>query len=186
MATFGTDLTREDADSYDEYVSGLVEKLSIIHNYWAAKSLEIKNKAADAEIDSFTKLELNDLCVRVSYIGGRRMVHGTVRIQSEIGSNTFLVRDEHGKLFKCHGYQLLKVFEHPFRPNAITTIRSIDLYHDEYYVIEKILDYNPERSYLVQWQGYPSSYNSWQRSSDTPSAFRNEMARIRKLRTSSE
>ena len=187
MATFGSDpdRIRSDLVSYDEYVDRLKEKILTIRDYWSSKSMEIKNRASDRECSGmFDNLEPNDLCVRVSYISGRRMTHGTVRINSKIGSNTYRVIDENGNLIKCHGYQLLKIFDHPHRQVATSTTRPNlhDVDPDDYYIIEKVLDFDPQRGYLVKWANFPSSSNSWQKATDMPAAFRKEMAKVRAQR----
>jgi len=171
MATFGAVPERIDSPDYGEYVAKLKEKLSVIHDYWSSKSMEVKNRAADLEcLGIFDGLEPNDLCVRVTYISGRRMIHGTVRVVSKIGSNTYEVYDESGNLIICHGYQLIKVFDHPNRVTKTSTTSTLanDVDNNEYFVIEKILDYDPKRGYLVKWRDYSENFNSWQRAVDMP------------------
>lgn len=67
------------------------------------------NHAQDRECSGyFDEIEPNDVCVRVSYISGQRMVHGTVLIVWKIGTNTYLVKTVSGETVRCHGYQLRK------------------------------------------------------------------------------
>lgn len=49
------------------------------------------------------------------------------------------------------------------------------------YLIEKVLEYHPNRGYLVQWKDFQESENTWQKASAMPGGFRQEMrhARIR-------
>jgi hypothetical protein len=46
-----------------------------------------------------------------------------------------------------------------------------------FYPIEKVLEYNPTKDYLVHWKGYPASERSWQRPADMPEepSIREEM-----------
>ncbi len=183
MSTFGFVESRTDSGSYDEYVIKLKDKLKVIHDYWSSKSMEVKNRAADLECSGhFDCLEPHDLCVRVSYISGRRMNHGTVRVNAKIGTNTYSVYDENGNLITCHGYQLIKIFDHPNRHTyqSTTMTNTHDADDGEYFEIEKILDFDPEKGYLVKWKDYPPSFNSWQKASDMPIVFRKEMAKIRR------
>jgi hypothetical protein len=43
------------------------------------------------------------------------------------------------------------------------------------YPIEKIVEYHPRKGYLIQWKNYPESARSWQKSTDMPSAFKEQM-----------
>ena len=145
--------------------------------------MEIKNRAADRECSGyFDELQENDFCVRVSYINGRRMTHGSARIVSKIRTNTYLIRVPSGEIVRCHGYQLIKVFEHPNR-NYSTTTNTQTNSHDvtncdmeNYFEIEKVVAYEPRRGYLVKWLGFPDEDNSWQKPSDMPPAFRSQNA----------
>jgi hypothetical protein len=161
LSTFGS-TDRIFAESYDEYIVKLRQHLQIIHDYWTSKSMEVKNRAADSDCSFFEPLNQGDLCVRVSYISGRRMTHGTVRIISKIGTNTFLAKTATGETLKVHGYQLIKIFDHPDRiENFASTQRMNDVDEGEYFVIEKVIEYDPSKGYLVKWDGYPHSASSW-------------------------
>jgi hypothetical protein len=73
---------------------------------------------------------------------------------------------------------LIRIFDHPnrqFRP--VPTVENLN---GEYYVIEKILSYDPKKGYLVKWKEFPDSANSWQLSKDMPPSFRKQMEVARK------
>lgn len=180
LSTFGA-VEMVPAASHVEYVRKLRQHLATIHAYWSSKSMEIKNRAADNDCSGFfDELEPDDLCVRVSYISGRRMTHGTVTILSKIGTNTYLIRTNSGETVRCHGYQLLKVLKHPNRSSTTTTnILTHDADGNEYFEIEKILRYDPRQGYFVKWLNYSDEHNSWQRASDMPPSFRRQMASAR-------
>ena len=187
-AAFGIVDTRLDSSSsQEEYVLKLKEKLKDIHDYWMSKSSEIRNRVSDIECDGMDDLlQANDLCIRVAYNGGRRVVLGIVRVVSKVidSSNSYnVISVENGKSERVHGYQLMKVLPHPNRrelsiENVLT--RPFDPDSNEYFIIEKIIEYDPARGYLVNWSNYPEEDNSWQKPSDMPSsAFRKEMKRAR-------
>jgi hypothetical protein len=48
------------------------------------------------------------------------------------------------------------------------------------YLIERIVKYEPRYGYLVRWQGYPPSADSWQHEKDMPPGFTKEMKAARK------
>jgi transposase InsO family protein len=173
------DRDRSDTSTIGEYVLKLKEKLSEIQAYWRSKSMEIKNRASDLECDGFfNKLDQNDRCVRVTYISGRRLLLGQVVVVGKIGTNTYRVRCEDGEICDCHGYQLIKIYDHPARVFDVSKYRpTLDTDDEDYFVISKILEYHPERGYRVEWEGYSGS--TWQRASDMPSAFRKGMKKAR-------
>ena len=186
-AAFGIVETRiESSSSCDEYMLKLKKNLKDIHDYWMSKSSEIRNRISDKECDGmYELLQSNDLCVRVVYNGGRRLVLGMVRVISKAvdSSNSYnVVSLDDGTEDRCHGYQLIKILPHPNRPlPSIENIhlRSLDPDSHEYFIIERVIKYDPALGYLVKWSGYPDDANSWQRPSDMPSAFRREMKRAR-------
>jgi hypothetical protein len=46
---------------------------------------------------------------------------------------------------------------------------------DKYYIVEKVIAYNPAQGYLVHWQGFPKSERTWQIPEDMPEGFVGEM-----------
>ena len=152
-----------------------------------SKSSEIRNRVSDIECDGMDDLlQANDLCIRVAYNGGRRVVLGIVRVVSKVidSSNSYnVISVENGKSDRVHGYQLMKVLPHPHRREpSIETVhtRPFDPDSNEYFIVERIIEYDPARGYLVKWSSYPEEDNSWQKPSDMPSsAFRKEMKRAR-------
>ena len=50
---------------------------------------------------------------------------------------------------------------------------------EEFYIIEKVLRYHPDKGYFVHWKGYPKSERTWQNPGDMPSGFLKEMKRAR-------
>jgi hypothetical protein len=178
-AAFGL-VERNDARDSDEYTKKLQVRLEEIHAFWKSKSHEIKCRAADQELGSTEELEPDDLCVRISYISGRRIVRGTVKVLEKIGSNTYRIIRDDGATELCHGYQLIKVRYHPDRRHPHPLNGNIgDRDESEYFEIEKFLDYDPIRGYLVKWKDYDHAHNSWQRPSDMPHAFRKQMSKKR-------
>jgi len=41
--------------------------------------------------------------------------------------------------------------------------------------IEQVLEFDPRKGYFVHWKGYPVSARSWQKATDMPRAFRDDM-----------
>ena len=181
-ATFGVIETRSDVADIDEYTTKLKDRLLDIQDYWKSKSMETKFRTADRECGHTTPLDHGDRCVRVSYISGRRLVHGCVRILEKIGTNTYKVlNDDNDQTELCHGYQLIKIPDHPDRAgNDAAADPTNDQDDHEYFEIEKIREYQPQQGYLVKWVGYPESDNSWQKAADMPTSFRKQMASARK------
>ena len=165
----------------DDYISCLRTNIQIIHDYWASKSMELKHKAVDNTCDGLsTQLSIGDRCVRISYVNGRRSVLGQVIVVSKHGSGSFMVRSiEGGAPFLVHGFQLIKVFDHPERIRV--ELRDTD--PRPYYNITAVLDYDPKQGYLVSWEGYDEP--SWQRPGDMPPRFRKRMAALRKTKRGS-
>lgn len=52
--------------------------------------------------------------------------------------------------------------------------------------ISRVIDFDPEKGFLVSWKGYSSESNSWQKESDMPSAFADDMERLRRAFSSAE
>lgn len=46
---------------------------------------------------------------------------------------------------------------------------------DTYYIIEKIIDFHPQKGYLVHWQGYGKKDRTWQKADEMPEGFTEEM-----------
>ncbi len=183
---FGSQSERQDVESSEEeYVVKLKQKLSEISDYWSSKVMEERNKATDATVDDYyADLGEGDMCVRVSYVSGRRRVLGRVRVLKKIEGTSGLY-----KIFSyqsnqeeiAHGYQLIKEVFHPDRNHPVPAIPQN---YDNFYIIEKVLQYCPSKGYLVHWQGFPASERSWQRSRDMPHdpQIRQEMSRVRNQR----
>jgi len=77
--------------SEEEYVTELKFKLQKISIDWRSKVMEGRNKAADASIDDqYICLKPGDICIRVSYIYGRRRVLGRVKILKKVEGSTSL------------------------------------------------------------------------------------------------
>jgi hypothetical protein len=155
--------------SDDDYVRELKEKLSEITTYWSSKVMEQRNRASDAAVENmFCRLEAGDHCIRVSYVSGRRRIHGRVRVIGRVKGSSDLYNVFNFSLEKNEivgGHHLIKVLSHPDRSNP--SLPSAD--YESFYIIEDVLRYDPSRGYLVHWLGYPSSEDSWQRSRDMPS-----------------
>ena len=112
-----------------------------------------------------------DDCIRVAYISGRRNILGQVEIVAPVqnSSSTFRVRQLNypGRIELAHGYQLIKLNQHPDR-NYVNSSHPISPDYDSYYLIGSVLEYCPSRGYFVDWVGYPASERSWQRPNDMP------------------
>ena len=50
---------------------------------------------------------------------------------------------------------------------------------ENFYIIEKVIRYHPEKGYFVHWKGYPKSDRTWQLPEDMPSGFIKEMKKAR-------
>ena len=150
----------------DEYVKELKAKLSEITSYWQSKVMESRNKATDATVDDlYCSLEPGDICVRVSYVSGRRRVHGRVKILNRVEGSSDLFNVFNFSLEKNEvigGHHLIKQLHHPDRQYPAVTN------YESFYLIEDVLRYEPSKGYLVHWLGYPSSEDSWQKAKDMP------------------
>ena len=47
------------------------------------------------------------------------------------------------------------------------------------YIIDRVLEYKPTKGYLVHWKGFGKADRSWQKPSDMPFVFNEDMARVR-------
>ncbi len=177
-ATYGIVDERTYSGDTNDYIARLKERLEDIRSYWQSKSMEIKNRTADRECDGLhNDLVVGDHCVRVAYISGRRIVMGQVIVTQKVSGTAYRVRPLVGGTDElCHGYQLIKVPDHPDRPNSSRHLAP-DSDEKSYYVISRVIDYHPNKGYLVDWEGYPEP--SWQRPSAMPPSFRKEMKRVR-------
>lgn len=52
--------------------------------------------------------------------------------------------------------------------------------------ISGVIDFDPEKGFLVSWKGYSSEFNSWQKEYDMPSAFADDMESLRRAFSSAE
>ena len=50
---------------------------------------------------------------------------------------------------------------------------------EDFYIIEKVIRYHPERGYFVHWKGYPKSERTWQHPEDMPPGLEEEMKHAR-------
>ena len=50
---------------------------------------------------------------------------------------------------------------------------------EDFYIIEKVIRYHPEKGYFVHWKGYPKSERTWQHPEDMPAGFLKEMKKAR-------
>jgi len=169
-AMFGENVELLQNEDIDEFVGQFKFKLKEIHDYWASKSFELKHKVADGVCKGhFDLFEINDVCVRVAYVSGRRLVLGKVQVIAKLADNTYEVTSESGNSI-VHGYQLIKVPEHPDRTDIVVVPPA-----ERYYEIESIIRYEPNKGYLVRWKNFDSAHDSWQLPRDMPAAFRKEM-----------
>ncbi len=51
---------------------------------------------------------------------------------------------------------------------------------DTYYIIDRIIEYHPQKGYLVHWQGYKKKDRTWQKADEMPEGFTREMKDARK------
>jgi hypothetical protein len=158
-------------ESEEEYVDVLSRHLAEISEYWKSKIMEVRHKASDTEVEgSSIPLLPGDLCVRISYISGRRKILGRVRIVGRHSRSLYKVLNLNSNREElAHGYQLIKEISHPERP-AYRESQGIStpLDYDSFYIVEKVLEYQPGKGYLVHWRGYPASERSWQKPGDMP------------------
>jgi hypothetical protein len=174
---FGTDTDFIRNGTQSEYVSQMRIHLKDIYDFWASKSLEIKNKVADQSCNGeFDLFKQDDNCLRVAYINGRRSILGQVKVIRSIGTNSYTVTDG-TKEEIVQGYQLILIPKHPDRIEL-----NVPIKRDELFEIESVVDYDPVKGYLVQWVGFGRDYDSWQFARDMPTSFRKDMKRVREQR----
>jgi hypothetical protein len=163
--------TRDDTESEEDYVEQLSRRLAEISQYWKSKIMEVRHKASDAALDG-TSISLlpGDMCVRVSYISGRRKVLGRVKTIGRKSHSLYKVlnlNSNHEEL--SHGYQLIKEIPHPERsPLPTSPPIPIPADYESFYIVEKVLEYKPSKGYLVHWKGYSATERSWQKPRDMP------------------
>jgi hypothetical protein len=166
------------SDDRTDYLASLQERISVIHEYWQSKSMELKNGIADQQCDGvYAPLQSGDRCLRIAYINGHRQDLGQVIIIEPSGTNSYVVETANGEHTLVHGYQLIKIFEHPFRDTTPSLVS--EQIEPEYFQVAKVLQYDPSKGYLVSWDGYDSSHDSWQKPSDMPSGCRHAMSKAR-------
>jgi len=183
MAMYGSVVVREEftSSSHQEYVDKLITKMAEIKEYWASKLMEVHNMASDVLVSRVKNvLRIGTICTRISYISGRRHILGTVEIQDVLSNSIYLVRNlDNDNSERAHAYQLIPHLVHPERDPVIPQATPD---YDSYYIVEKVLRYDRRRNrYLVHWQGYPDSEDSWVSAVNMPHdpIIRQEMAHCR-------
>ena len=176
LSNFGVVKDRSDSVDHNEYVSKMKTHLNEIQTYWSSKMMEVRNISADRDCNGLGEiLNKNDLCARVCYISGRRHCFGKFIVLDRLKNNLYsILHCDSGKIENAHGYQLLKIQHHPDRPTFRLTPDSDS---NDYFIIERVLSYDPHSGYEVKWIGFDEP--TFQRPADMPTAFRRQMAAAR-------
>ncbi len=166
----------DEADS-SPYLARLKQHLDSIHAYWTAKLSEARSRAVDHASESARTFAVGESVIRVLYRQGRReLLHVDARILRRLGSNLYEYQYG-GQVFIAPAHQLC-LLKHREPDAPVSDPDTVD----EWYPVESLVDYDPNRGYLVQWAGYSARERTWQLAGDLPPALYPEMQSRRNAR----